>query len=172
MPRSALADAVAAVAAFALAGGATLREVSLAGARFVDVPADFQRQPQPGAGSDLAGRIGMGLLRRFRVIFDAPHGRLYLAPPADTAAPFAKDRTGLAVAPEAGVLVVKLVVAGSPAAAAGFKVGDSIAAVDGKAAGDWTLFQLQDAFDQPAGASVRLRLSGGEERVLKLADYY
>jgi C-terminal processing protease CtpA/Prc len=116
--------------------------------------------------------MGTQILSRFRLLVDYPHDRLYLAPYADAARPFPRGRLGLSMLPEAGALVVKLVAAGSPAATAGFHVGDRIVGVDDKPAASWTMPTLDKRFEAPAGMTVRLELEGGETRTVTLADYY
>jgi PDZ domain/Aspartyl protease len=161
-----------------IAGGLTtspigaLKEVQLAGASLADVPATFSEKRSPGTDDRIAGRMGTEILSRFHLMLDYPHDRLWLAPNADAAQPFARGRLGLAMLPEAGALVVKLVAPGSPGAAAGFQVGDRIAAIDGKPAAAWTMATLETLTEAAPGTSVRIALESGVTRTVALADYY
>ncbi|MFI4934942.1 MAG: aspartyl protease family protein [Caulobacterales bacterium] len=152
---------------------ATLRQVEFAGVSLSDVPANFQQTQPPGTGSDQAGRIGMGVLSRFRLIIDYPHDRLYVVPYADlVTAPFDKDRLGLHLERDGDAFAVKLVSANSPAAAAGFRVGERIVSLDGKPASAWTMATERTLFDGPPGTPVGIGLEGGAVRTVNLADYY
>ncbi|MGH8160334.1 MAG: aspartyl protease family protein [Rhodanobacter sp.] len=99
------------------------------------------------------GNIGSGLLKRFVVTFDYAHQRMYLKrldpPPAD-AGQF--DRSGLWINAEEGGYRVTGVATNSPAADAGFLVGDVILSMDGKPA---VTAQLSDA-----RARLRTRAAG------------
>jgi hypothetical protein len=152
---------------------ATLKDVALGDLHLAGVPADLQIHPQPALDDTVAGRIGIGLLSRFHVIIDYPQGHLYLIPIADQlSAPFARDRVGLGMLPDAGGLVVKLVALGSPAAAAGFHEGDKVTEINGEPAGAWNQMRLQQAFSAAAGTTLRVTVAGAAPRELTLADYF
>ncbi len=108
----------------------------------------------------LAGNVGGGILRRFRVTFDYRHERVYLAPGGD-AGPDSFDRAGLWLTPAGRGLAVEDVVPGGPAAAAGVLPGDRLEAVDGVALGklgpDAVRARLRRA---PPGSKLRLRVRG------------
>ncbi len=76
----------------------TLRSVALAGFELRDVPVTFPPEDVKGAFDTKrqAGNLGAGILTRFRVLFDYAHECLWLEPGPDLAAPFPRDRTGLA----------------------------------------------------------------------------
>ncbi len=150
----------------------SLKEVRLAGVSLANVPVTFSEKRPPGTDSSIAGRVGTEILSRFRLQVDYPDDRLYLEPYPQTTRPFERGRLGLAMLPENGALVVKLVAPGSPGAAAGFQVGDRISAVNGKPAASWTMATLQALFESPPGTTVRLSLEGGATRSVTLADYY
>jgi hypothetical protein len=57
----------------------TLKSFTLAGVDHADVPAAFATQPRPGE-PERAGLIGMELLRRYRILIDAPNARIALIP--------------------------------------------------------------------------------------------
>jgi hypothetical protein len=84
------------------------------------------------ANAQIAGILGTGVLKRFHVIFDWPHQRMLLAPGPDVniRSPGSCSGLSLRVAlPDYHRLLVKGVIAGSPAAQAGFLAGDVIEAV-------------------------------------------
>lgn len=91
------------------------------------------------AKSDVAGGIGPEILRRFKVVFDYPHKRMFLKPNTAFSERFETDLSGLQieiVSSDFHVFTVTGVMKNSPAARAGIKTGDVITEVDGKNAGD------------------------------------
>jgi hypothetical protein len=118
--------------------------------------------------------VGLGLLSRFRIITDYPSERIWFVPSAQaTSQPFRKDRSGTQLVLEANVLRVMHVSEGSPAAAAGWRVGDRITAVNGRQV-DATYYdsELHAWQYAAAGTAATLRLHDGSERRLILQDYY
>jgi hypothetical protein len=123
----------------------------------------------PLASPELAGNLGFGILRQFDITFDYANNVIHLEKNANFGQPDTFDRAGLWIERGGKGFEVIDVVAGSPAADAGIKVGDVIVAVDGKA---WTVSGLAAArlaMKRAPGAKVRLRI-GGAERVLTLRD--
>lgn len=110
------------------------------------------------AGHGKAGHIGAGLLRRFRVTFDYPHGRMILEPNAAFGAPDEYDMSGVSLKAEGTAfdhIRVARVMDLSPAAEAGLKREDLIVSVDGRPAGTMGLAALRGLFRTP-GREVRL----------------
>ena len=114
---------------------ATLRSVTIAGYELRNVPAAFQASDVRGAFDTKRqeGNLGAGILSRFRVVFDYSRSCLWLEPGPDLGAPFPKDKSGLALQWADGVLTVEFVAPASPAAEAGWKEGERLAALDGEA---------------------------------------
>ena len=153
---------------------ATLRSVTIAGYELKGVPAAFQATDVRGAFDTKRqeGNLGAGILSRFRVLFDYGRACLWLEPGADLGAPFPKDQSGLVLGWADGALAVEFVAPGSPAAEAGWKEGERVAALDGEpATAEWgrVLTRWSEA---KAGTTVRLTLADGTERVLVLKEYY
>jgi hypothetical protein len=89
------------------------------------------RTSQPGS----MGNIGGDVLQRFRVTFDYPHARLYLAPAASFTRPFEADMTGMSldVRPEGDhAIAVERVEPGLARGGAGITAGDIVESVDGR----------------------------------------
>jgi hypothetical protein len=121
----------------------------------------------------IIGGIGLPLLEKFRLIVDYPHNVLY-AIPNDVAVktPIARDRIGLILGIKGGDFIVAFVAPQSPAAAAGFKKGDEIASIDGKAAAAWPAtdiikFQMADA-----GTAHVFTMTDGTIRRLTAAEFF
>lgn len=99
------------------------------------------------------GLIGLGLLERYRVFYDAPGDHLWLLPTERSADPFVYARSGLGWEPidqPGGGLVVRTVRGGSAAASAGLLPGDRLVAVEGEDASDWTRRAWSRAVDAAA----------------------
>ncbi len=94
-----------------------------------DLPAIFLRRQNPGFPA-VAGLLGNDILRRFDVIFDFPHAKLWLKPNANFGKPFILGvGSGILLTvkpPVYDVVLVRDVIAGSPAAHAGVRPGDRI----------------------------------------------
>ena len=117
-----------------------------------------------------AGNVGGGVLKRFNITFDYTHQLLIFEPNANYDKPDVFDRSGMWINKAGNAFEVLDVVAGGPAAEAGIKVGDKIAAVDGKPAAQVSLPDLRTRFKTEApGTKVRLTLdSGGQQREVEI----
>ena len=88
------------------------------------------------------------------------------------AAPFPKDKSGLSFLWADDALTVWFVAPGGPAAAAGWKAGERLAALDGEpASADWWKTYLRWSDARP-GTVVRLTLADGSERRLTVKEYF
>jgi hypothetical protein len=153
---------------------ATLKTVRFAGVTFRNVPAQFN-SPNIETDSDReAGNVGMPLLRRFRMMIDFQNSRMFVVPVTGALAePFDRDRSGLRAVQEGTKLVVRHVSKGSPAEAAGWKVGDTIVAIDGRKIGpEFPSSRLSLWATRPAGTVVKLTMADGSTRNLTLGDYF
>ncbi|HEY2860490.1 MAG TPA: aspartyl protease family protein [Terracidiphilus sp.] len=102
--------------------------------------------------------LGGNLLRRFTVTIDYPGGTVVLEPNSHFADPFPADASGLVLSAEGDdfrTFVVRGIVAGSPAAGAGMKVGDIVTAIDGEPVKQFALWEVQDLLKN-SGHSVKL----------------
>jgi Aspartyl protease/PDZ domain len=129
-----------------------------------------------GAFTDpyVAGNVGAGVLKRFNIVFDYGRKRLIFEKNANYGKADAFDRAGMWMNEAEGGFEVMDVFAGSPAADAGIKVGDTIVAVDGLPVASLTLPGLRQRFRTDApGTKVTLKVRTGEaerEAVLTLRD--
>lgn len=123
------------------------------------------------AGTDVDGTIGGAALRHFHVIIDFARSRMILEPGREIAAPFAADMSGLLLSARGEALdtiFVRHIASGSPAEAAGLRVGDTILSVDGEPAARLGLDGLRTSFMRSgryelgierAGATIKLILA-------------
>ena len=117
-----------------------------------------------GATTQIAGNIGIHILRQFTVLFDCPHGAMYLEPNSHFGQPDVFNRAGLV--PDPDHFEIKLVVPGSPAESAKLATGDIITQINGSAP---TEESLESAFAQPAGTSIQLTVThDGKSRPVSL----
>ncbi len=150
----------------------TFKDVTIGGVSLANVPVAISLERPPTTSPEV-GRIGLGVLSRFRVLVDFPGNRLFLIPgPGTTTQPFARDRLGLSMLQQGDKLSVVLVHPNSPAEAAGVKTGDQIIAIDGKAASSWGYDERRTLEDGPAGTRVEFTLASGVAKTITLADYY
>jgi predicted aspartyl protease len=139
-------------------------------------------ESQPGDAWSLVTRargvLGADILRRFRVTIDFPRQEMTLEPvPSVVSAPEGETSfigpgvvLGTAEAGPGTSVRVRRVLAGSPAARAGIKVGDRVTAIDGESTGGLRTEALRRRLSGPAGSRVRLtvRDGAGRERALDL----
>jgi hypothetical protein len=150
-------------------GGASRSAVTRAtvlklGGVSIDKPVTELTLQTKGAFTDqyVAGNVGAGVLKRFNLVFDYGHQVIYFEPNANYAKPDVFDRSGLWInAAENGYEVVD-VIAGSPAEAAGLKMGDRIRRVDGKVTSEVALPALRARFKSDApGTKIRIEYERG-----------
>jgi hypothetical protein len=129
------------------------------------------------------GTIGVGLLKRFKVVFDYSRRRVILEPNADFAKPFELRWSGsvikvandgfhlwvsgaelVAHAPEFDTCRVDKIKKGSPADQAGLRVNDLVRTFDGQPVSALNLEQWMNFVGQ-AGRFCRVQLQRGQEQI-------
>lgn len=137
-----------------------------------DVEVRFEGADGFTARLRLAGRIGAGLLSRYRVLIDPGAGRMVMREGAPAAAT-PRSTSGLLVGVDDDRLRVIHVMRGGPAAAAGWRAGEEICAIDGRriAAGYAASPLARWTVGMP-GTTVALTPCGGAPRLLRLTRFY
>jgi hypothetical protein len=121
----------------------------------------------------VAGRIGSGFLQRYRVLLDPTAGHMLLAAEPGAAAGPVRSTSGLLLGLARDRLRVLHVMRGGPAAAAGWREGETICAVDGVAVGPaYAAGPAARWVTGAPGTVVTLRLCDGQERRLTLRRFY
>lgn len=121
-----------------------------------------------------SGRIGSGLLQRFRVLLDPKAGHMVLSPGKRAGEAPIRSTSGLLVGHGDSRLRVLHVMRGSPAAAAGWRDGDQVCTVDDTpvpAVGGAGSVDTGWSAGSP-GRTVRFGMCDGTERALTLASFY
>ena len=149
----------------------TADRVSLGGLSTASVPALALDR---WTSASTVGNIGMPLLGQFDVVLDISQGWLWLrSAPAGARLPMLKDRSGLGLATSPTDLTVVHVGAGSPAAQAGWAVGERIVAVNGRPIdASYTRGSGWQWRYGRTGSRVMLGMADGATRTLTLRDYY
>ena len=129
----------------------------------------------PGGFSEtigMSGRIGSGFLQRYRVLLDPGAGHMLLAAEPSPTLPV-RSTSGLLLGIARDRLKVLHVMRGGPAAAAGWRDGDTICGVDGVAVtGAYATSPAARWVTAAPGRVVNLRLCDGGERALTLRRFY
>ncbi|NYD92187.1 aspartyl protease family protein [Sphingomonas melonis] len=138
---------------------------------------NVEARVEPAAGFSetigVAGRIGSGLLQNYRVLLDPGAGRMVLKPGSDADAPPLRSTSGLLVGLERDRLKVLHVMRGGPAAAAGWKPGETICRINGQPiTADYPTSALAKWAIGAPGTAVRLDLCDGTARTLTLRQFY
>lgn len=121
------------------------------------------------ANEAISVNLGGNVLRRFTVVIDYAKRQLTLEPNHRLHDWFDADGSGLLLRASGSgyhTFVVTSVIALSPGAAAGVLPGDRIAAVDGKPAEQFVLWQLQDALKK-SGTTVALTIVRGSSTFVR-----
>lgn len=138
---------------------------------------NVEARVEPAAGFSetigVAGRIGSGLLQNYRVLLDPGARRMVLKPGPDADAPPLRSTSGLLVGLERDRLKVLHVMRGGPAAAAGWKPGETICRINGQPiTADYPTSALAKWAIGAPGTAVRLDLCDGTVRTLILRQFY
>jgi hypothetical protein len=148
---------------------AVLSDLVVGGIRFINIPIEIP----PNWNQSGPAVIGLPVWTRFRAIIEYAHDSLMLIPDSRLAStPFPKDRSGIGATRAKGRLEIIHVAAGSPAEAAGLRIGDEIESVDGQRVDAAYLLSHPQIGDRPAGTIIELGLKGGRSLKLRLADYF
>jgi predicted aspartyl protease len=146
----------------------SIHAVRLAGYALNEVPIDVRDSPTTQRYA-VDGVLGLGLLSRFRMVFDYPHDKLFLVPVGDSARPFQKDNLGMLVIASPRGFTVWNVVGSGPAEAAGLRKGDRIQSLNDLPVDRAGLEALTQA---GPGVQFRIGLEDGSTKTVTTGAYY
>ncbi|WP_255481074.1 aspartyl protease family protein [Pontibacter sp. Tf4] len=148
--------------------------ISLGRYQFQDLPASYPDEEAIKVALNVAnrnGNLGSDILKRFTVIFDYPHNRMYLMPNRKYRTPFTYNISGFELStpmPGVNVYVVANVADNSVAAQAGIKAGDQLLSVNGQDCKDMDLNKVLRLLDRQPGQMLRLTLRRNLEEPYKV----
>lgn len=136
------------------------------------VPSIPTLTPSSWLSTSAVGSIGFPIISQFDTVLDLSAGQVWLRP-AQRGLPILEDHSGFGLALTGSELSIVHVAANSPAAAAGWTVGDRIQALNGRSIdGSYISGKHWRWRFRPAGTRVTLRDQKGHVRELLLADYF
>lgn len=122
--------------------------------RFADILIENPIMGIAEEDADRAGQLGYGLLKRFTITFDYSRKRTAFEPNSSIHDPFEFDHAGFVLGaggPQFSTLTTFMVIAGTPASAAGVRDGDEIIAINGRPASALTLDEAREYFEHAVG---------------------
>jgi hypothetical protein len=133
-----------------------LPRFDIMGVRLTSITTRASRQSGGAFASKIAaGSIGGGVLRRFDIVYDYPHGTLFVWKSADFAVRDGYDRGGLWISTRGDHAYVASLLPSGPASRAGLRQGDDITAVNGRPIGPVDVLTLRAMFaSRPPGTTV------------------
>ena len=116
--------------------------------------------------SNRNGILGNALIRRFNIIINYPKEKLYLLPHRRYNKGFKYDRSGLELivsGKELKTITVYSLIKSSPAAEAGFQIGDKIISVNGMPARFLDLKGVSKRLTKKVGKKIKIKIKRGEQ---------
>jgi hypothetical protein len=147
------------------------RVLRLGNASFANPIVDLLTRVSTSDNASIVANVGDGILRRWIVVFDYPHQRLWLLPGGDAGGNVVHDHSGIVLAAKAAALVAEQVFGGTPAAQAGIAQGAQIASVDGTSVTAKDLVRIRMLLRGTPGTRVTVRLADGTTHTLTLRRY-
>lgn len=141
-----------------------VRALELGGFTLANVVATFPapEHENPRGADGRHGNLGVGVMSRFNFTLDYAAAKLYLQPCERFAEPFEWDMSGMTLEPgDKNRLIVAEVLEGSPAQAAGLRVGDIVLAIDGEPVLGKDRARVQQQTRRP-DTEVKVRFQRGE----------
>ena len=137
-------------------------EVDIGKFKIKDVIASFpdDRRPHVNIAVPRDGNLGVGILKKFNVIFDYPENILYLKPDEFYNEPFEHDMSGMEyyTTNDFEHVIISRIEPGSPADDIGLEKGDEIVSVNFRAVTKMTLEDLDAIFESRDNRSILLEI--------------
>lgn len=139
-----------------------INEIDIGKFKIMDVIASFPDDRKPHITSSIFrdGNLGVGILKKFDVIFDYPDNLLYLKPDIFFKDPFEHDMSGLEyyTTNDFAHVIVSRVEPGSPADDIGMEKGDEIVSINFRPVSKMTLEDIDAIFESRDNRSLLLEI--------------
>ncbi len=125
----------------------------------------FQELP---TGKTRHGSIGMELLKRFTILFDYPHEKLYLKKNSYFSRKFRCNQSGInlvAKGPDLHIFYISSLVKDSPAEQAGLQTDDILLRIQGIDASEWELSSILALFESGSGKKISLEILRNQQKL-------
>ncbi len=119
------------------------------------------------AHDDLAGNIGNLIWKRFLCLFDFSANMLYLEANSNYDEAFKTQRAGLGVEIRDGEFRISWVLTHSPAAQAGFSVGEVVQKINDRDSNELTIDSIVKLLRQPVDTVLNFALRGTDDRLIE-----
>jgi hypothetical protein len=115
-------------------------------------------EESPFGSYEIAGKIGGGILKRFKVIFDYPHYRMILEKNKNYHLRDRYNTSGMQLIQENNKIIVYQVMKKSPADECGIAKDDEILSINGVLVSNYSLQELREILNQEEGTQIELTL--------------
>jgi len=118
----------------------------------------YLEDESPFLSSKIAGKIGGGILKKFKVIFDYPHYRVILEKNTNYQLWDRYNTSGIQLIQDDKKILVYQVIKNSPAEKAKIKENDEILSINETPVSNYSLQELRDILNQEEGTKIELKL--------------
>jgi hypothetical protein len=118
----------------------------------------FYLNGSPFGSDKIAGRIGAGILKKFKVIFDYPHFRMILEKNKNYHLCDRYNTSGIQLIQDGKRVLVYQVIKDSPAEKAKIKKDDEILSINQIPASNYSLQEIREILNQEEGTKIELTL--------------
>jgi hypothetical protein len=118
----------------------------------------YLKDESPFGSFKIAGKIGGGILGKFKVIFDYPHYRMILEKNSNYLLRDRYNTSGIQLVQDGEKILVYSVIKNSPAEKAKIKENDEILSINEIPVSNYSLQELRDMLNQEEGTKIELKL--------------
>jgi len=118
----------------------------------------FYLNGSPFGSHKIAGRIGAGILKKFKVILDYPHYRMILEKNTNYHLWDRYNTSGIRLIQDGRKIIVYQVIKNSPAEKAKIKINDEILSINQIPVSSYSMQKIREILSQEEGTEIELRL--------------
>lgn len=148
-----------------------VKELNIGNYKISNIISSFPTQAHDKISVARDGSVGIGILKRFNIIFNYAEGMMYLKPNMNLKESSEHDMSGLGyylMGNDYSHLVVETVDKGSPGDEAGIEADDEITAINFKPVSKLSMQQIDDLFKSRDGRSVLVELYRNKKTYITL----